>query len=428
MKKVTKILIITLVILIVVVIGISLSYVFNTNGELKTGKRNLGVEAEGENNNTIMTSENAMENQIQNEVKNENTENTTNNSTTNSEIKSDDIKEKNTERVAQLLNAMTIEEKVGQMFLARYPEEDANTEILEDNPGGYILFGRDFKGQTKNSIKSKLEKNQENSKIKMILGVDEEGGTVVRVSQYLSFRLSKFKSPQQLFKIGGLEKIIEDSHEKTNLLKSIGLNMNLVPVVDLPTKSDSFMYDRSYGKTAKETAEYTKEIIKAMNEDKILSSMKHFPGYGDNSDTHTGIAIDERDYSQFAENDFEPFKAGIEAGAPTILVNHNIVKCMDENMPASLSTNVHKILREDLKFNGIIITDDLAMDAVSEYVENGQAAVQAVKAGNDMIISSDFVKQKKEVLEAVKDGKISEETINRAVRRILLYKIEYEII
>lgn len=204
--------------------------------------------------------------------------------------------------------------------------------------------------------------------------------------------------------------------------------MNLVPVVDLPTKSDSFMYDRSYGKTAKETAEYTKEIIKAMNEDKILSSMKHFPGYGDNSDTHTGIAIDERDYSQFAENDFEPFKAGIEAGAPTILVNHNIVKCMDENMPASLSTNVHKILREDLKFNGIIITDDLAMDAVSEYVENGQAAVQAVKAGNDMIISSDFVKQKKEVLEAVKDGKISEETINRAVRRILLYKIEYEII
>ena len=101
---------------------------------------------------------------------------------------------------------------------------------------------------------------------------------------------------------------------------------------------------------------------------------------------------------------------------------------MDKNFPASLSEKVHDILRDDLNFTGIILTDDLAMDAVKSYVENGEAAVQAVLAGNDMIISSDFVTQRNEVLKAVKDGEISETIINTAVRRILACKLAYDII
>lgn len=332
------------------------------------------------------------------------------------------------EKADKLLENMTLEEKVGQMFLVRYPESDAVEEIKKYSPGGYILFGRDFENETKESILEEITNCQDNSKIKMIIGVDEEGGTVVRVSQYKAFRSSPFKSPQALWQEGQLPKILEDSKEKSALLKSIGINMNLTPVADVPTDTSSFIYKRSYGRGAEKTAIYVSELIETMNEDNILSAMKHFPGYGDNVDTHTGIAIDKRTYSDFQNTDFLPFKSGIEAGGPTILVSHNIINCMDAEYPASLSKEVHEILRDELGFTGIIMTDDLAMDAVKSYVENGEAAVQAVLAGNDMIISSDFETQRNEVINAVKDGKISEETINNAVRRILACKYKYGII
>ena len=342
--------------------------------------------------------------------------------------KSDELFSQYYDKAEQLLNNMTLEEKVGQMFLARYPESGVIDEIKNETPGGYILFSRDFRNETKDSILKELTQCQNESKIKLILGVDEEGGTVVRVSSYKAFRNTKFLSPQDLWKNGGLDDILEDSTEKSNLLKSIGLNMNLAPVADVPTKRTSFIYERSFGRGAEETAIYVNRVVNRMNEDNIMSTLKHFPGYGDNIDTHTGIAIDKREYSTFQTSDFLPFKSGIEAKAPTILVSHNIVESMDKEKPASLSENVHKILREELKFSGIIMTDDLAMDAVKGYVENGQAAVQAVLAGNDMIISSDFVKQKSEVINAINNGKIPEEKINLAVRRILACKYYYGII
>ena len=204
--------------------------------------------------------------------------------------------------------------------------------------------------------------------------------------------------------------------------------MNLTPVSDVPTSSNDFIYARSYGRGAEKTATYVSELIKTMNESGMISTMKHFPGYGNNVDTHTGVAIDERPYSTFQNSDFLPFISGIEAGGPTILVNHNIVNCMDSSKPASLSEKVHEILRNDLNFSGIIMTDDLAMDAVNTYVENGEAAVQAVLAGNDMIISSDFATQKQEIINAVKNGKIQENIINKAVKRILAWKYAYKII
>lgn len=331
-------------------------------------------------------------------------------------------------KAEKLMKNMTIEEKVGQMFLARYPENGVIEEIKEHNPGGYVLFSQDFDNQTPQTMLKKLETNQSASKINLLLGVDEEGGTVVRVSNHTAFRSTKFLSPQQLWNSGGLPKIIEDSKEKSELLKSVGLNMNLAPVVDVPQNKESFIYARSYGRGAEKTAIYTEELIKTMKESNMISVMKHFPGYGDNVDTHTGIAVDDRSYETFENIDFIPFKKGIEAGAPCILVNHNIVKCIDKEKPASLSENTIKILREELNFSGIIMTDDLAMDAVKTYVENGEAAVQAVLAGNDMIISSDFVKQKEEILSAIEKGTISEETIDTAVRRILAFKYTYKII
>lgn len=140
------------------------------------------------------------------------------------------------DKAEALMNNMTLEEKVGQMFLARYPSRNVLSEIKNENPGGYILFGRDFDNKSKQEMIEELQENQNASKIGLILGVDEEGGTVVRVSSHKEFRNSKFLSPQELYKQGGLQKVLEDSKEKSSLLKSIGINMNLAPVVDVPTK------------------------------------------------------------------------------------------------------------------------------------------------------------------------------------------------
>ena len=328
----------------------------------------------------------------------------------------------------EMLSKMTLEEKVGQMFLARYPSSGVINEIKNYQPAGYILFGKDFQNATPNSIKKELQDCQNASKIPLALGVDEEGGTVVRVSQYKAFRASPFKSPREIYANGGMNAIISDSHEKSNLLKNLGINMNLAPVVDVPKTSNDFIYKRAFSTNVNEVKNFTNQIVNAMKSDNITSVMKHFPGYGNNVDTHTGIAIDKRDYSNFENRDFIPFEEGIKNGAPAILVSHNIVECMDKSKPASLSENVHNILRNELGFSGIIMTDDLAMDAVKQYVENGDAATQAVLAGNDLIISSDFANQRNEVLQAVKDGTIEENTINNAVKRVLAWKMMYGII
>ena len=331
-------------------------------------------------------------------------------------------------KAEEMLSKMTLEEKVGQMFLARYPSSGVLNEIKNYQPAGYILFGKDFQNETPNSIKRELQDCQNASKIPLALGVDEEGGTVVRVSQYKAFRASPFKSPREIYANGGMDALISDSHEKSNLLKNLGINMNLAPVVDVPKTSNDFIYKRAFSTNVNEVKNFTNQIINAIKSDNITSVMKHFPGYGNNVDTHTGIAIDKRDYSNFENRDFIPFEEGIKNGAPAILVSHNIVECMDKSRPASLSENVHNILRNELGFSGIIMTDDLAMDAVKQYVENGDAATQAVLAGNDLIISSDFANQRNEVLQAVKDGTIEENTINNAVKRVLAWKMMYGII
>ena len=158
------------------------------------------------------------------------------------------------------------------------------------------------------------------------------------------------------------------------------------------------------------------------------SVLKHFPGYGDNVDTHTGIAVDERPWERFMIHDFAPFREGILCGAGAVLVSHNIVTCMDGELPASLSPEVHRILREELGFEGVILTDDLDMSAVKAYAAEGSVAELAVLAGNDMIVTSDFEKQIPLVLEAVEAGRIEESMLDEAVRRVLGWKYDLGLI
>ena len=330
-------------------------------------------------------------------------------------------------KASKIVDKMTIEEKVGQLFLVRYNKNDV--EYLSNfYPGGYILFAKDFQNHTKDSLRKEIEHDQELNKYKLIIGVDEEGGYVTRVSRFPAFRSEKFASPRTYYEQGGYDLLEKMENEKATLLKEIGINLNLAPVADISTDENDFINNRTFGRDAKETSNYIKNMVKYANNNNINSCLKHFPGYGNNEDTHTGMAIDNRNYETFKENDYLPFIAGIEENVPCILVSHNIMMSVDNTYPSTLSEKVIKELRDTLGFTGIIITDDLSMDAVKKYVEDSSAATLAINAGNDMLITSDFISMKNEVLNSLKEGKIKEETINKAVTRIIAWKYYSELL
>ena len=195
-------------------------------------------------------------------------------------------------------------------------------------------------------------------------------------------------------------------------------------MADVSTNPSDFIYARSFGQDAQATAGYVSQVVAVMKQERIGSVLKHFPGYGSNEDTHTGIAVDQRPYETFEASDFLPFQAGIQAGADAVLVSHNVITCMDASLPASLSPAVHQVLREDLGFDGVILTDDLAMDAVSQYAQDGSAAVLAVLAGNDMVVTTDFETQIPQVVAAVENGIIPEAQIDQSVARVLAWKYD----
>ena len=331
-------------------------------------------------------------------------------------------------RAQELLDGMTLEEKVGQMFIARCPETDAAQLAADYHLGGYILFGRDFKDKMAEQVTTDIQSYQDAAEIPLLIAVDEEGGTVNRVSSNPNLRSSPFRSPQSLYSEGGLELVRSDAQEKCRLLESLGININFAPVCDVSQDPADFIYDRTLGRDAQETSQYVAAVVETMAEEGMGSVLKHFPGYGNNTDTHTGVAYDDRPYDTFLTSDFLPFQAGIAAGADMVLVSHNIVSAMDEASPASLSPEVHRVLREDLGFTGVIVTDDLVMDGVRDFAGDDEAAVLAVQAGNDLLCCTDFQTQVPAVLAAVESGEITEEQIDAAVLRVLTMKLRLGIL
>ena len=328
------------------------------------------------------------------------------------------------------LASMTLAEKVGQLFFLRCPSSGAEAAVAQYHLGGILLFTQDYKDAsgnwlTQDAFAEKLAALQDAAEsdtgIPLLIGSDEEGGTVTRASRNPNLFSSKFPSPQSLFETVGLEGLLADTQQYNSRLHSLGITVNFAPVCDVSTNPKDFIYERSFGQNAQTTADYIAQVVAAMSDAGIASVLKHFPGYGSNADTHTGIAVDERPYEQFLAEDYLPFAAGIGAGAPFVLVSHNIVTCLDSSYPASLSAAWHEQLRSHLGFEGVILTDDLDMGAVKAYADGGNIAVLALQAGNDMIVCSDLT-QIGAVIAAVQDGTLSEETIDSACRRVLAAK------
>ena len=326
----------------------------------------------------------------------------------------------------EFMKHMTLEEKIGQMFFPRFNLTNSTDDIQNKKPGGFVLFGYDFKFNEsfiQNYISEIQNLSYKYSGLPLGLAVDEEGGTVCRVSLY--HRNERFPSPQEIYNEKGIQGILDIDKEKRDLLRKFYLNINLAPVADISYNSSDYIYGRTLGRQPEETAEYISKDVDGYVKDNFTCCAKHFPGYGNNIDTHGGIAIDERSYETFLNEDFKTFEAAIATKIPMILVSHNIVVCKDKNYPASISKTWHDILRNDLKYSGLILTDDLSMGAIKQYTNNISEAVLAVLAGNDILLTSDYYKHYDEVVKAANDGAISPDIINNACKRIIAYKLKY---
>lgn len=322
--------------------------------------------------------------------------------------------------VEEKLVSMTLEEKVGQLFWARVPSSHQLEDLQSYHFGGYLLFGRDFQGQTLEDMKALTDRYQAASKIPLLIGSDEEGGTVTRISSILD---TPFQAPMTLYHQGGLEAVLSDTRQKAEVLKSVGINAGLFPVADLARDQSAFIYDRTIGQDAQTTASYVGQVVTELQKNKVGSTLKHFPGYGDNGDSHTAIIQDNRSLDELRQADFLPFQAGIDAGADSVLVSHNILTKID-TVPSSISPKINEILRKELNFKGVIMTDDLDMAGLADFVNQDEAALQAILAGNDLILGSSYQTQIPYLLKKVSSGELTEERIDESVRRILSWKYD----
>ena len=318
------------------------------------------------------------------------------------------------------LATMTLEEKVGQLFWARVPSNHQLEDLQSYHLSGYILFGRDFEGRSIEDMKALTKGYQAAAKIPLLIGSDEEGGTVTRISSILE---TPFQSPMALYQQGGMEAVLSDTKQKAELLKSVGINAGLFPVADLVRNQSSFIYNRTIGQDAQTTASYVQQVVEELKKSKVGSTLKHFPGYGDNGDSHTAIIQDDRSLDELRQADLLTFQAGIDAGADSVLVSHNILSKID-NVPSSISPKITDLLRKELHFKGVIMTDDLDMAGLANFVNQEEAAFQVIVAGNDLILGSSYQTQIPYILKKISSGELTEERIDESVRRILTWKYD----
>lgn len=318
------------------------------------------------------------------------------------------------ENAEKLLKSLTLQEKVSQMIMAI----TSSAEDLKQNVGGYVIL------YNSNDIKSDIEASKTYNRIPAIYSSDEEGGQVKQV-------LSGYQS-QQYFGQND-SKLVSESKNKAKEMLSLGLNMNLAPVADVSDK-DSYMGqdERSFGSDFNIASKCVQKVVGAFKENGLMSVLKHFPGYGNAKDTHPEDGEDDgRVYNEKNDitDDINVFKAGIDAGATAIMRGHFISTAIDSEKEASISTKVGKYIREQLDFDGIVMTDALNMGAItSQYNNLDELAVACVKAGNDMLMTEHVDTFVNAIVEAVENGEIKEETIDESVKRILKAKFEYGLI
>ena len=332
-------------------------------------------------------------------------------------------------KIEDIVGSMSVEQKVGQLLLLRshdLPDDEFRAEISDTCAGGVVLFANDVKNRDAGQLTEYIRSLQQASDCNMLISVDEEGGTVVRVSSNRKLRSESFRSPQKLYADGGMELVASDAAEKAAFLRQFGFNVNFAPVADVVTHKDAMMYRRAFGQDAAATAEYVRTVVTASEQNGVGTCLKHFPGYGNTSgDTHNGVVTLDTSLEQLRECDFLPFAAGIQSGCGAVMITHTVMNGIDPDLPASMSPSVIALLREELGFAGVTISDGMDMGAIRAYSGDRDVCVSAFLAGVDLMCTpGDGRAAHRALMDAVGDGTIPMEQLDDAVRRIVSWKLE----
>ena len=356
---------------------------------------------------------------------------------------SEDIPNDVQKRVQEIMQDMTTDEKIYQLMFVR-PETltnvqcavragDSTQKAIEQMPiGGIIYFSQNF--QDENQTKQMLSKTQEfartvGAEIPLFMGVDEEGGMVARLATKLG--TTKFDDMEVYGKDNDSKQAYEIGQTLAKDISSFGFNMDFAPVADvLSNDNNTEIGARSFGSDPKVVANMVENEVKGLQEHGVMATLKHFPGHGSTeSNSHKGTSESDRTLEQLQECDFVPFKAGIKQNAAFILVSHMTATEIDD-VPCTLSSKiVTDLLRKELGYQGIIITDGMDMGAITENYSNGEATVKAMQAGVDMILCPPSISDAYDALKkAIANGELTEQRIDESVARILTAKLNYGLI
>jgi beta-N-acetylhexosaminidase len=329
-----------------------------------------------------------------------------------------------------IIRRMTVEQKIGQLIVMRYSEEDEIDLIGEVQPGG-IIFGIGdciTPDQTRRIVK---EMNDV-SKIPLIITCTEEGGKVTRVTGK-DMPTTLIPSLEVIGKTGEASSAFLGGSVLGAELYSLGINLNLAPVADVYSNPDNkVIAGRSFGDNPRMVAEFVKQMVEGMRAEGVGTTLKHFPGHGNTvEDSHKTLAYNNSTLEQLYNSELIPFIAGIEAGSDAVMIAHVILPNVQENeKPATISHEVTTgLLRGELGFEGLIISDNMDMSGMTDYLPVSEASVAAVNAGIDLLLIPEWYAKDvyQTLLAAVRDGKISPERLDEAVRRILLFKLEHHL-
>lgn len=347
------------------------------------------------------------------------------------------------EKVEKIVNNMTLEEKVGQIFMVA-PEavdkdggsttvftENIEKEIEKYNLGGYILFASNIENPTQ--TQELINGLKKSSKIQPFVGVDEEGGRVARIGKNSAMGVEKIEPMAQVGKSQNYERANEIGTTIGKYIKNLGFNLDFAPDTDVLTDSNNTeIGDRSFGNDPEVVGKMATEVVKGLQSENISTVLKHFPGHGGSiGNSHQGFSLSNRTEEELKKCEIVPFKTAIENGADCVMVAHmSLPNVTGDNIPATLSKKVvTDMLKTELNFKGVVFSDSMSMGAITENYGTGDACVKAVEVGIDMVLMPENLDEAyNAVLEAVKNGKISQERLDDAVSRIIKAKIQRGII
>jgi beta-N-acetylhexosaminidase len=335
--------------------------------------------------------------------------------------------------ISEKITDMSLDEKIGQMIIAGISGTtiDPNTKNLltKYKVGGIIFYQNNLVNPTQAVQLLNQLKSESDQKVPLLLGVDQEGGRVTRLPGLVNFPTNK-----EIGAINNLQFSYNVGKILGKELKGFGFNLNFAPVLDINSNpKNPVIGDRSFGNNAAIVSKLGIQTLNGMKSEKVITTIKHFPGHGDTSvDSHLELPIVNKSLAQLKELELIPFEQAINSGADVVMVAHILLPKLDAVFPSSMSKNIITgILRNQLDFNGVVITDDMTMKAIIDHYSIGRSAVESVKAGSDIVlVGHDYNKIVETITSlktAVQRGEISQQRINASVSRILKLKEKYGI-